>query len=322
VKQNILFAFVVASLLLSCSPKEQSTFTDLETISKDENFRAEIKTGAFARLSAGYTYYEFDNRNADTLLVMVHGFSVPSYIWDSTYSAAIKHGYGALRYDTYGRGYSDNPDVSYDAALFSNQLKELLDELKINKPIYLIGLSDGGRTISAFAFQYPEKIKSLIYVDAVGFEVRTDSVGSDVMVTDEEVMTFKQNRYPTMAKDQMTDFYDSVPFRGWDKKYEMLLHYKGFVRALISTNKNRRDLANEHSKIATAGIPAFAIWGEHDTVVSLDAVRNNMLDRIPGIKLCVISEAGHLPHMEQAQKFNSILFDQIIRIRHDSVDSR
>src|SRR6185436_8274717 len=106
-------------------------------------------------LTAGYTYYEFENRNADTLVVMVHGFSVPSYIWDSTYRAAIKRGYGALRYDTYGRGNSDNPDVVYDVTFFSNQLKELLDSLKITKPLNLVGLSDGGRTISVFASRYP-----------------------------------------------------------------------------------------------------------------------------------------------------------------------
>jgi pimeloyl-ACP methyl ester carboxylesterase len=312
-KQTSFYLLAIALGFFACSKQNQSAFIDLETIRKDETFRANIKTGAFVKLSAGYTYYEYTNPNADTLLVLVHGFSVPSYIWDSTYQAAVKRGYGALRYDNFGRGNSDNPDVVYDAALFSNQLKELLDALNIAKPIHLVGLSDGGRTISAFAFQYPEKIKSLTYVDAVGFETLPDTAAYPAQVTEEEILTFKQKRYPTMAQGQMTDFYDSIPFRGWDKQYTKLMAHQGFVRALISTNKNRRNLEREHQKIVSSGIPVFAIWGESDTVVPLNDMRDAMLKRMPAIKLFVIPKAGHLPHMEQAAQFNSILFGTIIK---------
>jgi pimeloyl-ACP methyl ester carboxylesterase len=312
-KHTSFYLLAIALVFTACSTKQQSDFIDLETIAKDNAFRANIKTGAFANLSAGYTYYEYGNPGADTLLVLVHGFSVPSYIWDSTYQAAVKRGYGALRYDNFGRGNSDNPDAVYDAALFSNQLKELLDALNITKPIHLVGLSDGGRTISAFAFQYPEKIKSLTYVDAVGFETLPDTAAYPAQVTEEEVLRFKQNRYPTMAKGQMTDFYDSIPFRGWDKQYAKLMVHQGFVRALISTNKNRRNLEREHSKIVASGIPVFAIWGESDTVVPLNDMREDMMTRMPAIKLFVIPKAGHLPHMEQAAQFNSILFGAVVR---------
>ena len=308
----------LVSLCFSCVTKEKTNgFSDLETIEKDDDFRSSITTGSFAKLSAGYTYYEFENQDADTLLVMVHGFSVPSYIWDSTYYAALDRGYGALRYDTYGRGYSDNPDVVYDVALFASQLQELLDELKIEKRINLLGLSHGGRTISAFAYQYPQRVKNLIYVDPAGFETIESDVNYPVMVSEGEVETFKKSEsYRTMASGQMGDFYDATPFTGWDKKYEAMMKYKGFVRALQSTRKNSPSLENEHKKIAGSGIPVFAIWGEHDMVVKLDEVRDNLLARIPQVELFVLPKAGHLPHMEQTTMFNSILFDQIICCEH------
>src|SRR6185295_17523748 len=196
------------------SVKKESS--DPESLPKDPSFRSTITTGQFVELTAGYTYYELSNPQSDTLLVMVHGFSVPSYIWDSTYYEAVKRGYGALRYDTYGRGFSDNPDVVYDVALFSQQLKELLDTLHINQPVNLMGLSDGGRTISVFAFQNPTRIRNLIYVDAAGFNDMPpkDSTVSP-LVTDEEIQQFKQSeRYASMAAGQLGDFYDSTRFRG------------------------------------------------------------------------------------------------------------
>lgn len=315
-KSGILItAATIICLCYSCAPKEKAAdYIDYEVITKDDAFRATIKSGSFVQLSNGYTYYEYGNPDADTIIVMVHGFSVPSYIWDSTYHAALKRGYGALRYDTYGRGYSDNPDVAYNVDLYSQQLKELLDTLKINKGIHLLGLSDGGRTISVFASRYPGRIKNLIYVDAAGFNTMTDSVPS-ATVSEEEIETFKKNRYPTMARGQMEDFYDSIPFRGWDLRYKDMMQYKGFIRALISTNKNRTSLEKEHRQIAASALPVYAFWGEHDNVVKLEDIRPNLMDRLPNVKLFVLPNAGHLPHMEQASAFNAILFGQIVAKR-------
>ena len=306
------------SVLISCGFKMDSDDkADLETVEKDADFRASVKTGDFVKLSAGYTYYEFENREADTLLVMVHGFSVPAYIWDSTYYAALSRGYGALRYDAYGRGYSDNPDVVYDVALYASQLRELLEALQIERKVNLLGLSNGGRTITAFAYQYPEHVKNLIYVDPSGFETISNDGTYPVMVTEEEVKAFKQSdNYATMASGQLGDFYDSIPFRGWDRRYEEMMKFKGFVRALISTRKNSPSLENEQKKIAESGIPVFAIWGEHDTVVKLDEVSDNLTSRIPKVELFVLPKAGHLPHMEQTTMFNSIVFEQIICCEH------
>lgn len=308
--RKVIPILCIASFILSCTSKESP---DLETTAKDDAFRAGITSGKFAKLSQGYTYYEYANPSADTILVMVHGFSVPSYIWDSTFHAAVSRGFGALRYDTYGRGYSDNPDTMYDVALYSQQLKELLDNLEIDKPVNLLGLSDGGRTITAFASQYPLMVRNLIYVDAAGFESLPGKNEVNATVTDEEINAFKKSdQYKHMAAGQLGDFYDSTRFRGWDRKYETFMKYKGFVRALISTGKNRSSLENEQLKIAASGISVFAFWGEHDQVVKLADVKSNLMKRFPKVELFVLPKAGHLPHMEQAAMFNSILFDQVI----------
>lgn len=38
----------------------------------------------------------------------MHGFSVPYYIWEPTFAALVQAGLRVLRYDLYGRGYSDS----------------------------------------------------------------------------------------------------------------------------------------------------------------------------------------------------------------------
>ena len=48
--------------------------------------------GKFVRLSDGVTHYKLDGPETGRTVVLVHGFSVPMYIWDSTASALASAG--------------------------------------------------------------------------------------------------------------------------------------------------------------------------------------------------------------------------------------
>src|SRR5205823_2647140 len=87
------------------------------------------------------------------------------YIWDPTFAALVQAGFRVLRYDYYGRGYSDRPDVPYTQDLYVRQLRELLDGVGITQPIDLAGLSFGGSVVTTFADRYPDRVRSLVYID-------------------------------------------------------------------------------------------------------------------------------------------------------------
>src|SRR5262249_47745693 len=121
--------------------------------------------GQFVQLTDGYTHYELGGPAGDRVVVLAAGVSVPYYIWDPTFAALVQAGFRVLRYDYYGRGYSDRPDISYSQAMYVRQLAELLDALHIAQPIDLAGLSYGGSVVTSFAEAYPARVRSLIYVD-------------------------------------------------------------------------------------------------------------------------------------------------------------
>ena len=99
--------------------------------------------GEFINLTNGITHYEeFGHDTAQTVL-LVSGFSVPYYIWDRTFEVLKENGFHVLRFDFFGRGYSDRPDVVYNSELFTQQIADLLISLNIDKPIDIIGLSMG-----------------------------------------------------------------------------------------------------------------------------------------------------------------------------------
>lgn len=303
-----IIIYMLIFILCSChSDKKQ-----YEYIEKNQAFRSSVKSGNFMEVSNGFTYYEYsDNRKKQTI-VLVHGFSVPSYIWDVTYKEAINREYNVLRMDLFGRGNSDNPDAIYNNNLFANQVIELMDSLQIRDNVILIGLSNGGGVASQIANNIPQKIKEIIYVSSSGFKELTN-LDDRKIVTDEEIEYFILEKFPSLAKGQLEDFYDSTQFEGWDAKYEELLKYKGFAKALLSTARNRASLDSTHIKIRKLNIKTSAIWGADDSVVPFKVVEERIKLLLPNMKNYILEECGHLPHMEQEEKFNDILFNQILK---------
>src|SRR5580692_600604 len=78
--------------------------------------------GSFVQLSDGITHYELSGPDTGKVIILVHGFSVPYYIWDSNSSRLAQAGFRVLRYDEFGRGFSDRPDIKYNAFLYRRQI--------------------------------------------------------------------------------------------------------------------------------------------------------------------------------------------------------
>ena len=302
--KKIFFNYLILfTFFISCQ------FNNYETVDKNIRFRSQIKTGNFIKLNKGYTYYEYDNKDSNNALIFIHGFSVPSYIWDETYYSAIKKGFKVVRLDLYGRGYSSNLDIDYTDDLFANQVIELLNELKIKKAT-LLGLSNGGRVISKIAYLNPEMVDKLVYVSASSFQDHNPSL--DKSVSGKEINNFIRNKYPTISKGQLLDFKYPENFKGWDTKYEELLQYEGFAKALISTRKNHVNLDMENKYINDSKIPFYTLWGDSDSAVVYNNFKDKLNKLMPRRVEYFISESGHLPNIENKKEFEDLLFNEIL----------
>ncbi len=300
---------VLVFFCFSCSNEVKPKY---EYILKNKSFiesvALEPSTG-FINLSKGFTFYKHDNKDSSTVpIILIHGFSVPSYIWDPTFELLSSKGYNVISLDLFGRGFSENLDQPYTDKLFADQVIELMINLNIDSA-KLVGLSNGGRVISKVAELKPSVVSSLIYVASSGF--RSVQESNDKSVSSEEVENFIKNNYPTISKGQLEDFKYPENHLGWDEKYEELLKYKGFAKALISTRKNHYTMDDIHKKIQESDIPVYTIWGDSDKVVVYDEFEKRIDSLMPKRKEFFILESGHLPHMENPEQFNRILLSII-----------
>ncbi|MEP6895446.1 MAG: alpha/beta hydrolase, partial [Chloroflexota bacterium] len=71
-------------------------------------------SGSFAKLPNGFTHYELGGNESGEMVVLIHGFSVPYFIYDPTFNFLTKSGFRVLRYDHFGRGFSDRPRTHYN----------------------------------------------------------------------------------------------------------------------------------------------------------------------------------------------------------------
>jgi pimeloyl-ACP methyl ester carboxylesterase len=269
-------------------------------------------TGSYVRLSDGVTHFELAGPENARTVVLVHGFSVPYYLWDPTFDALVKSGFRTLRYDLYGRGYSDRPETKYDADLYDRQLADLLRALKIQGPVDVVGASMGGPVAVVFAARHPEQTRTLSLFDPAYFNGRALSWRLSTPLVGEYVMAVYIA--PTLAEGQRDDFQHPERFPEYFPKYQAQMRYKGFRRALLSTLRNyfQQDLRNEYQRVGQSHRPVLAVWGKEDRSVPL-AVSKELLAVIPQTQFHMVDGAAHVPFIERAEIVNPMLIEFLNR---------
>ncbi len=268
--------------------------------------------GAFVRLSDGVTHYELGGPAEGKPVVLVHGFSVPMFIWEPTFAALTGAGFRVLRYDLYGRGLSDRPPIRYDKALFVRQLAELVDAVGIAHPFALVGLSMGGAITAAYTAQVGrDGVERLALLDPAGlpYPIPTGMRLLRVPLLGELLMGPLGTRILLHGlRDDLGAEHPALP--RYEANYRYQMRYFGFRRALLSTIRSGILWGSERDFAAVGGLglPVLLIWGEEDEVVPF-ALHHRLRKLIPQAQFHAIPGARHIPHYEQPEVIQPILLD-------------
>ncbi len=283
-----LFVLIPAALYFTLDP---------ERLDLDDAARATVP-GQFAKLHDGYTHYEVAGPEGGRVVVLAAGATVPYYIWDPTFTALVEAGFRVLRYDYYGRGFSDRPDVPFTEDLYVSQFSELLDAAHITGPFDLAGLSFGGAVITSVAAKYPERVRSLIYLDPA-FRTPESLTTIENAPWAWNIMTaiFEERGW---ADSQLGDFLHPERFPDWPDRYRPQLRYKGFRRARLSDLRSNvsADQRDELQAVGRHSRPVLVVWGKQDPNVPFE-LSASLMAVMPDARLLAVDQAGHLPQWEQ-----------------------
>jgi pimeloyl-ACP methyl ester carboxylesterase len=313
---RVLAILWVVKLVITIALYGVVRMKDVEKLVIDDATRDSVVKshgGGFVRTSVGTTYYKMAGPDSAPVVVLAAGSSVPNYIWQPTFDTLQANGYRVVAYDYIGRGWSDRPDSALTQGIYVQQLLELLDSLRITKPVTLAGLSYGGTTITSFAAEHPVRVAALIYADPAIIRGRTLQWYRRWEPVADLLMQWESR---TWASGQLSDFLHPERFPDWPDRYKVQMRYKGFRfgRYMDIVGNLDTDMVPVLEQVGKHPRPVLVLWGRQDRTVPFE--RSEMVMKaMPRAKLVAVDSAGHLPHWEQPAVTHAALIS-FLRANH------
>ncbi len=270
----------------------------------------------YVTLSEGVTHYELAGPGEGPPVVLIHGFSVPLFVWDPTFEALREAGHRVLRYDLFGRGASERPRGRYDLARFERQLVELVTALDLGPRVDLVGLSMGGAIAVGVTDRHPDLVRRLVLIDPAGLFaslpwalrlVRVPWVG--------EVVVALLGRWILIASLE-ADIHrpgEMAALLGrYREPYLAQTRRWSFFRALLSTVRHGplSGLDDAYARVGEQARRPLLIWGREDRTVPF-ALSERARTLLPDAEFHAIDGAGHAPHLERPGVVNKLMIEYL-----------
>ena len=256
-------------------------------------------------------YQEAGDEHAPAM-VLIHGFASSTLVWSQVFLKLAAAGYRVIALDLLGYGYSAKPrNGEYTIPGQAKLLTRLLDHLGIPRAIF-VGSSYGGAVAATCALDYPERVEKLILVGAVNNNRPLEFTlmrlfGSPVFGDVVSPLLIGSRR---LLRRRMKRVYDRHSWvldeRRVDARH-LPLRAAGTQRAIIRTVRgwDAERISRDAHLIKQ---PTLLLWGENDLEIPL-ADGERLHSEIPGSRLIVFLDCGHLPHEEYPEAFTNVVTD-------------
>lgn len=255
-------------------------------------------------------YQEFGDLAAPPV-ILIHGYTASLYSWHRSAPRIAEAGFRVIAVDLVGSGYSDKPrHFEYTIDAQARMITRLMDRLGIGQAS-VVGCSYGGAIAATIALDSPERIDKLLLVAAV----INDDLKSHPILRLASVPGVGEIVTPFLA--------DSRALMRWrmsgtlaPANHHMInaerinailrpLHAADGHHSLLATSRNwHADRITRDAHHISQ--PTLIVWGEEDSVIpTRDGYA--LRDLIPGSRLIVIKNCGHVPQEERAELFSKLV---------------
>ena len=225
-------------------------------------------------------------------VVMMHGMvmdNLSSFYYTLANPVALQH--EVILYDQRGHCRSERAPTGYSVADSVTDLRALLDELGVERPVVLVGNSYGGTVAMAYALAFPEAVCGLLLIEAhIAVEGWGDHMAGSL----------------ALAAFGLDD--DQV--RGWlaDQGGRKVNRLAKNAEALIHRTTMLDDLATvpvmTEAQLGGLQVPVLALYGEQSDI--LDVARS--IERsVPRCRLQVMADTTHSLLLERTGEVRAAL---------------
>ena len=263
--------------------------------------------GEYAQLSNGRVRYEFAGPESGEVVVLIHGLIGHMHVWDYQFKFLIERGYRVLRFDLYGRGFSERVKGEHGSELYMAQVSDLIEFVGIKDKFHLVGLSMGGAISTRFASHHPNKIKSIFLVDCYGIPTPKDPgirIVQPKGIGEALIGTFGGQIF---KRAPIKGVFDKKKHGGFAKWFSAPMVIKGSKRAVLSTVRNfmLENHVPHYERLNHLDIPKLILWGKEDAILPY-AYGQKIHALMPNARFETFEKCGHVPQFEEPDKFNTL----------------
>ena len=244
--------------------------------------------------TASGTFYVFNKKEQSIPVVFIHGVGLTYEIWQPQLD--FFKDYSNLSYDILGHGKSSLTKQNINFDDFSEQLIELINELKIEK-IHLVGFSIGSLIARNFATRYSERLQSLILLGSIykrseqqqkTVNERFEQAKKELKLSSQALKRWFTDKY----LENNPDTYEKISsILSKNNMANFLKVYELFVR-----HKNDEDFEKIYCK-------TLVMTGENDVGSTIE-MSQQLKDLINNSELKIIKDGKHLCGIECADDVN------------------
>lgn len=254
-------------------------------------------------------YQEAGDPNAPPM-ILIHGFAASNLVWSKVFLEFAEAGYRVIAPDLPGYGYSAKPrHLDYTIAKQAEMVASFLQQMEIERAVFL-GSSYGAAIAATIALDHPDLVEKLVMVGAVNNNKPTRYLlmrlfGSPIIGDILSPLLVGSRRLLRIRMKRVYDRHSWVLDERRVDARHLPLRTRGAHRAIIRTVR-RWDAERVSREAHLLTQPTLLIWGDTDREVPLqDGER--LHEAIPGSRLVVFRECGHLPHEEYPGEFVAVV---------------
>ena len=307
---TLFLAVIIGPFLVSVPPLESTK--SVEQLADADS--------QFIELSGFKVHYKTYGQGEPTF-ILLHGFGASLFSWHEVTEPLSKFG-TVIAYDRPAFGLTERPlnwegENPYSPQAQVDLVIGLMNKLNIEKAI-LIGNSAGGTISMQVTLQYPERVQALILVDAAVY------AGGGAPAWVRPLLSTPQFNHlgPLLSRQLQTQGTEFIKTAWHDPTKITLDIFDGYKKPLQAENWDKAlwflTVASKESGLAERlhefSLPILVITGDDDRIVPTEQSLR-LADEIPGAKLKVIPQCGHVPHEECPNEFMQAVIEFLTALK-------
>jgi pimeloyl-ACP methyl ester carboxylesterase len=246
-------------------------------------------------------------------VVLIHGWPLSDAMYEYQYAALVDKGYRVIGITLRGFGLSDKPGGTYNYDVFADDIKIVLDKLKV-KDATIGGFSMGGATVIHYVAKYKAAhvSKLALFGAAAPVWTRRDDFNYGLWTKQDVngLIELNNTNRPQLFENFGKIFpANETSVSAGHGAWLGNIQAQASPYAMAESMKALRDtdLRDDLKKIK---IPTLILHGRLDKICSYD-LAEQMHALVPQSKLVPLEKSGHALFIEEREKFNTELLNFI-----------